>query len=124
MPQSTTTNPMKEQIKTIKQIFLVDETAHTFSKSFQLLFRLVKESLILIWLSLCWGIVAITWMLDRGKATRYQVEQLYEKICTFSQNRTKKEVIVDATQTLSNKSQNTLKTMVIKAKKQVGLQDS
>jgi hypothetical protein len=100
----------------LKQIFLNNDTAETFSKSFHLLFVLIKESMILIWLLLCWSIVALSWVSDRTKQIYQGVLGWWNTLHAAEQYSSKVDI---ATETV----QNGIQKLVAKAKKQVGLSE-
>jgi hypothetical protein len=98
----------------LKQIFLNNDTAETFSKSFHLLFVLIKETTILIWLALCWSIVALSWISDRAKQIYQGVLGWWNTLHAAEQYSSKVDI---ATETVHNGIQ----SLVAKARKQVGL---
>jgi hypothetical protein len=102
------------QVNQLKQIFSNNNAAETFSKSFHLLFVLIKESTILIWLLLCWCIVALSWSGDRANQMYRGVLGWWKALQTANQYSSKVDL---ATETVQNSIQN----IVAKAKKQLGL---
>jgi hypothetical protein len=109
--------PIVTKFNQLKQIFLNNDTAETFSKSFHLLFVLIKESMILIWLLLCWSIVALSWISDRAKQIYQGVLGWWNTLHAAEQYSSKVDI---ATETV----QNGIQKLVAKAKKQVGLSES
>lgn len=100
----------------LKQIFLNNDTAETFSKSFHLLFVLIKESMILLWLLLCWSIVALSWVSDRAKEIYQGVLDWWNTLHAAEQYSSKADIAAETVQ-------NGIQKLVAKAKKQVGLSE-
>jgi hypothetical protein len=108
--------PIAEQVKKMKDLLVVNDTANTFSKSARLLFVLAKESAILLWLTLCWGVVALSWVADGAKQLQPKLQEWWRSLKSFGQRESKVEL---ATGTLQTAVQN----LVVKAKKQVGVSE-
>lgn len=108
--------PIVTKFNQLKQIFLNNDTVETFSKSFHLLFVLIKETTILIWLALCWSIVALSWISDRTKEIYQGVLDWWNTLHAAEQYSSKVDL---ATETVNNGIQ----SLVAKARKQVGLSE-
>ncbi len=104
---------ISEQFTKLKDLFLLQDTGKTFIKSLRLLFIVIKESMILMWLALCWCVVGISLM---GSKTTQASEKIVSWWHSLSnQNKSTKEV---AATTLRQAAQ----SIISKARKQVGLQ--
>jgi hypothetical protein len=109
--------PITEQFNKLKQLFLVNDTARTFEKSLRLLFVLIRESMILIWLSICWGVVALNWVGAHSTQIGQGVKDWWNAFHAGDPHKSKMDI---ATETV----QNAMQKLVVNAKKQVGLQDN
>jgi hypothetical protein len=109
--------PIAEQFDKLKQIFLVNDTAKTFEQSLRLLFILIRESMILIWLALCWGVVALNWANVHLKQIGQGAKSWWNAFQEVDQHKSKMDIATEIVQ-------NTMQNLVAKAKKQVGLQDN
>ncbi len=108
--------PLAEQVIKMKELLVVNDTANTFSKSFRLLFLLLKEAAVLVWLALCWGVVALSWIGDGAKQIGPKLQIVWTSLKALGQRESKVEL---ATGTM----QNAIQTLVVKAKKQVGVSE-
>lgn len=112
VPETNSVN-ISNQFNKLKEFFLLKDTAKTFFKSLQLLFIVLKESMILIWLSLCWCVVALSLLGDRVIQAAKSINAWWSSLS--NQNISKKEVAVST-------FQDAIHSLISKAKKQVGLQ--
>lgn len=119
-----TNNPTVAQLNKLQQLIFTRDTAITFTQSIRLLFMLLKESLILLWLGLCYGFVATGWLISRtihlGGNTKTWVNSLQEA----SREQSVPEVATEIGKTVLTNSKATLDRAMNQAKKQVGLLDN
>lgn len=104
-------------------MFLINEPATTFGKSLGLLFALIKESMILVWLVLCWGIVGLSLAGGNIKPTYQGLTDWWNRLHELRQHQSTKDIATEAAQSFVSKSQNIIQNIVVEAKKQVGWQD-
>ncbi len=112
VPETDSIN-IANQFQKLKELFLLKDTAKTFTKSLQLLFIVFKESMILIWLSLCWCIVALSLLGDGVIQTTKRINNWWSSLS--SPDTSKKEVAITT-------FKGAIHSLISKAKKQVGLQ--
>jgi hypothetical protein len=115
--------PIVEQFKKLQQMFLMNDTATTFGKSLGLLFVLVKESMILAWLALCWGIVGLSLAGNTAKQMIQGLKDWWNKLHELGQHQSTTDIATETAQSFFSKSQHVAQNLVVEAKKQVGLQD-
>ncbi len=118
-----TNTPIVQQFKKLQQMFLVHDTATTFGKSLGLLFVLIRESMILAWLALCWGIVGLSLAGNTGKQMFQGLKNWWNRLHELGQHQSTTDLATETAQSFFSKSQNVLQNLVVEAKKQVGLQD-
>jgi hypothetical protein len=106
-----------EQFDKLKQLFLVDDTVKTFEKSVRLLFTLIRESITLIWLVFCWGIVALNWVGVHARQVAQGLKSWLKAFHAVDEHKSKKDIAAEI-------AQNAMQNLVVKAKKQIGLQDN
>jgi hypothetical protein len=106
-----------QQFDKLKQLFFVNDTAKTFEKSLHLFFVLTKESMILIWLALCWVIVAVSWVSAHSTQIVHGVKGWWSAFHEVDPHKSKMDIAIETIQ-------NTMQSLVLQAKKQVGLQDN
>ncbi len=119
-----TTMPMTEQLHKMKQLLMNHDTAKTFQQSCRLLLSLLKETVVLLWLAICWVIVGTTWVVDRGRSLTITFQHLRDQLNKAKQERTPKEIVTEASQTLVQNSKTAMRSLVSEAKKQVGISDT
>jgi hypothetical protein len=112
-----TNDSIAQQFDKLKQLFLVNDTAKTFEKSLHLLFILAKESMILIWLALCWVVVALSWVSVHSTQIVHSVKGWWSAFHDVNPHKSKIDIAAETVQ-------NTMQSLVSKAKKQVGLRDN
>lgn len=121
--QVTGSNPAAAQLNKLQQILFTRDTAVTFSQSLRLLLTLVKESLVLLWLGLCYGFVAFGWLgnkvVQMAQATKSRLTTLQET----SREQSVTEIAAETGKTVLTSSKATIDYMMTQAKKQVGLLD-
>jgi hypothetical protein len=115
--------PITEQFNKLQQLLTVNDTAKTFGTSLQLLFSLIKESMILIWLALCWGIVALSWLGNNTQQLGGKLKGYWNLAKEFSQHPKKQDIANKTIQFSFDKSKSALQQVVSEAKKQVGFQE-
>lgn len=116
-----TDTPIVQQFKKLQQMFLVHDTATTFSKSLGLLFVLIRESMILAWLALCWGIVGLSLVGNTAKQMIQGFKDWWNKLHELGQHQSTTEIATETAQSFFSKSQHVVQNLVVEAKKQVGL---
>ncbi|PZD71833.1 hypothetical protein C1752_04566 [Acaryochloris thomasi RCC1774] len=104
---------ISDQFKKLKELFLLKDTGKTFAKSLQLLFFVLKESTILVWLTLCWCVVGISLIGNSVTQTAKRLSCWWSSLS--SQKKSKKEV-------LATTIRHAMSSLISKARKQVGLQ--
>jgi hypothetical protein len=118
-----TTNPTLAQLNKLQQLVFTRDTAITFTQSLRLLFVLVKESLVLLWLGLCYGLVAAGWLMSKvfhlGGNTKIWVNSIQEA----SREQSVSEIATEVGKTVLTSSKVTFDQVMTQAKKQVGLLD-
>jgi len=115
--------PIVEQFKKLQQMFVMNDTATTFGKSLGLLFVLIKESMILAWLALCWGIVGLSLAGNTAKQMIQGLKDWWNKLHELGQHQSTTDIATETAQSFFSKSQHVVQNLVVEAKKQVGLQD-
>jgi hypothetical protein len=115
----TPETPIIEQFNKLKEIVLVNNTATTFANSLHLLLILIKESMILAWLALCWGIVALSLTGEQLKWLTQHLKHWWQHLNEVGQQKS----ATDMAQAFTAKSQHVFQKLVVEARKQVGLQD-
>jgi hypothetical protein len=115
--------PIVEQFKKLQQMFVMNDTATTFGKSLGLLFVLIKESMILAWLALCWGIVGLSLAGNTAKQMIQGLKDWWNKLHELGQHQSTTDIATETAQSFFSKSQHVAQNLVVEAKKQVGLQD-
>lgn len=123
MNQSEESNPTIAQLNKLRQIIFTRDTALTFSQSIRLLFTLLKESLVLLWLALCYTLVALGWLgnkaIQSGQVTQKWVSTLRET----SREQSPGEVAAETGRTVLDGSKVAIDYVMTQARKQVGLTD-
>jgi uncharacterized membrane protein len=119
---NSTNTPIVEQFNKLKQMFLVNDTVPTLSKSLLLLSVLLKEVAVLFWLALCWGIVA----LSLGVETVTQIAQRFNgwrnRLYEVGQHQSFKDIAPITAQSIFSNGKQTIQALVAQARKQVGFQ--
>jgi hypothetical protein len=105
-----------QQFDKLKQLFLVDDTLKTFEKSLHLLFVLIKESIILTWVALCWGIVALNSLGVHSVQLGQEVKAWRNSLQEEAQNKSKIEILTEIARDLA-------RNLVVKARKQIRLHE-
>ncbi len=116
-------NPLKEQADKLKGSLFTKDTAATLGQSVRLIFVMLKEALVLAWLALCWGIVAISWL---GNKTTQTGQQFRQQLTTFQethQDQTASDIAAETSKSVLNTSKTVIEQILTGAKKQVGLLD-
>lgn len=116
-------NPLPEQVNKLRQILFTKDTATTFGQSFRLLGVLIKEMAVLAWLALCWGIVAIGWLVNKTGQTGQFLQASWTTLQTSNQHHTPSEIATETGKTVLNKGKTAIAQIMTEAKKQVGLVD-
>lgn len=119
----TSDTPIVQQFKKLQQMFLINDPATTFGKSLGLLFTLIKESIILGWLALCWGIVGLSLAGTTIKPTCQGLKDWWNRLHELRQHQSTRDIATEAAQSFVSKSQHIIQNLVVEAKKQVGWQD-
>jgi hypothetical protein len=112
-----TSTSISEQFNKLKQLVVVNDTARTFKKSLRLLFVLIRESMILIWLAVCWGIVAVHWVGTYSTQMGQGVKNWWKAFHEIDSHQSKMDIAAEV-------AQNAMQNLVSKAKKQIGIQDN
>lgn len=120
---SSLNNPLPEQVNKLRQLLFTKDTATTFGQSFRLLGVLIKEIVVLAWLALCWGIVAIGWLVNKTGQTGQLLQESWTKLQESNQNHTPSEIATETGKTVLNKGKTAIAQIMTEAKKQVGLVD-
>jgi hypothetical protein len=114
---NVTNATISEQFEKLKQLFLIDDTVKTFEKSLRLLFILIRESITLIWLVFCWGIVALNWVGVHARQVSQGFKSWLKAFHAVDEHKSKKDIAAEI-------ARNAMQNLVVKAKKQIGLQDN
>jgi biopolymer transport protein ExbB/TolQ len=115
--------PIVEQFNKLKQVFLVNDTATTFSKTVQLLFALGKEAMVLIWLVICWGIVALSLVSEKVKQLSQRLTIRWNEFQDLRQHQSMADIAPKTAQSIFSTGEQTVQNLVAEAKKQVGFQN-
>jgi hypothetical protein len=118
-----TDTPIVQQFKKLQQMFVMNDTATTFGKSLGLLFVLLKESMILAWLALCWGIVGLSLAGNTAKQMFWGLQDWRNKLHELGEHQSTTDIATETAQSFFSKGQHVVQNLVVEAKKQVGLQD-
>jgi hypothetical protein len=116
-------NPLREQADKLKELLFTKDTAATLGQSVRLILVLLKEALVLAWLTLCWGIVAIGWLGNKTTETGQQFKQQLSTFQEAHQNQTVSDIAAETSKSVLNSSKSVMEQIVTGAKKQVGLLD-
>jgi hypothetical protein len=119
----TANNPLREQADKLKGILFTKDTAATLGQSVRLLFVVLKEALVLAWLAVCWGIVAIGWLGNKTTETGQQFKQQWTTFQETHQNQTASDIVAETSKSVLNSSKTVMGQIMTGAKKQVGLLD-
>lgn len=119
----TLDKPIVQQFKKLQQMVLINDPATTFGKSLGLLFALIKESMILGWLALCWGIVGLSLAGNTIKPTYQGLKDWWDRLHELRQHQSARDIATEATQSFVSKNQRIIQNLVVEAKKQVGWQE-
>lgn len=103
----TIDTPIVRQFKKLQQMFLLNDPATTFGKSLGLLFALIKESMILGWLALCWGIVGLSLAGATVKPTCQRLKDWWNRLHELRQHQSTRDIATEAAQSFVSKSQHT-----------------
>jgi hypothetical protein len=115
--------PIVEQFKKLQQMFVMNDTATTFGKSLGLLFVLIRESMVLAWLVLCWGVVGLSLAGNTVKQIFQGFKGWWNRLHELGQHQSTTDIATETAQSFFSKSQHIAQNLVAEAKKQVGLQD-
>ncbi|UBF30542.1 hypothetical protein K9N68_35790 (plasmid) [Kovacikia minuta CCNUW1] len=120
---ATINNPLAEQADKLKGILFTKDTATTLGQSVRLIFVVLKEALVLAWLALCWGIVAIGWLGNKSTQTGQQLRQQLTTFQETHQDQTASDIATETSKSVLNSSKTVVEQILTEAKKQVGLLD-
>lgn len=112
-----TNTPVGEQFNKLKQLIVFNDTGRTIEKSLRLLFALSRELMILIWLVVCWGIVAVHWVGTHSTQMGQGIKDWWKAFHEVELHQSKMDIVTEA-------AQNVMQNLVAKAKKQISLQDN
>lgn len=116
--------PIFEQFNKLKQLWMVNDTVKIFGTSLQLLFSLIRESTILIWLAICWGIVVLSYFSDPAQQIGARLKSGWNVFKELRKYPSRQEFATQLIQSTFYKSKCSLQNLVVEVKKQVGLKDS
>jgi hypothetical protein len=120
---SAISSPLNTQIRKLKQLLFTKDTATNLGESLRILFALLKETLMLIWLALCWGIVAIAWLATKTTQAGQTANNWWVTLQEARQHQTASDIAIGIGKSVLNTSKALVKQILTKAKKQVGLSD-
>jgi hypothetical protein len=116
-------NPAIAQLHKLRQIALTRDTVSTFSQSIRLLFTLLKETGILLWLAVCYGLIAIGWVGNKAVESGQRAKSWLNSLRESSQNQSATEIAAETGKSVLAGSKTTIDYVMTQAKKQVGLID-
>lgn len=121
MSISHSDNQITVQLGKLRRMIFTRGTAATLGESFQLLIAVLKEVLVLVWLAVCFVLVAFEWVGHRaitaGRSTRIWFSTLEDG----NPQQTVSEIAADTGKSLVARSQKTIAQVMVQAKKQLGL---
>ncbi|MBL1176288.1 hypothetical protein [Pantanalinema sp. GBBB05] len=115
--------PLTEQVDKLRGILLRKDTAETLGQGLGLLFSVVKETMVLLWLAFCWCIVAIAWLGNKTTQAGQQAKQQWTTFQESTQDRTPSDIAAETSKTVLNSSKTVMEQILTTAKKQVGILD-
>jgi hypothetical protein len=115
--------PLNEQVDKLKSLLFTKDTVTTLGQSINLVITLVKETLILGWLALCWTIVAIGWLGKTGLQTGEYLKQKLINLQESYQDRSPSDIATETRKTVMSSGKTIAEQILTGAKKQVGLLD-
>lgn len=116
-------NPVAEQFQKLKQMVFTKDTARSLGQSLRLIFVVIRESLVLAWLALCWAIVAMSWLTTKTKQTSQTLKDNWTTFQESHQNQSASEIATETGKSVLNSSKSAIDRIVVEAKKQVGLNE-
>lgn len=117
----TLNSPISEQLAKLKGLLFAKDTATTLGQGLNLIFVVVRESLVLAWLAFCWAIVAVSWIGQKSIQGGQSARNLYTSLQESHQNQTASDIASEAGKSLLDQSKITFNRVVTTAKQQVGL---
>jgi hypothetical protein len=121
--QSERTNPAIAQFNKLQELVFNRESALTFTQSLRLIATIVKEFATLLWLTLCYGLVALSWLgnwaVQSGQRTRtWWIELKHQQA-----QQSPAAMAAETGKSVLSQSQAAIFYVVRQAKKQVGILD-
>jgi hypothetical protein len=113
--------PLMEQVDKLRAILFRKDTAATLGQGAGLIFTVLKETAVLLWLALCWCIVAIAWLGNKTTQAGHQAKQQWTTFQESTQDRTPSDIAAETSKTVLNSSKTVMEQIVSTAKKQVGI---
>jgi hypothetical protein len=116
-------NPISSQVEKLRQVVLQRDTIESFQQSIGLLFTVLRETALLLWLVLCFSIVALTWLGEKaitsGRSLKIGLTELQEN----SRGQDPGELLSNTSRSVLLTSRSAASYLVTQAKQQVGLSD-
>jgi hypothetical protein len=122
MSVSSENNSVLTQVYKIKQIAFHQDTTTTFGALARLLFNLVRESVVLAWLAICFAVVAVEWLGRRSRAMIQWGKTQFVQVQDSSQQRSSADVASDIGKSLVMTSQGAIAHLLVQAKMQLGIE--
>lgn len=110
-------NPLTEQITKVQQLLFASETLQTYQRAFSLTVNILKEVLLLGWLTLCLSLVLIDW----AKNWAIESGQRLKTWVTSLEQQEGSEIASSTGESILNSSKNVLNFLVGQAKSQIGV---
>jgi hypothetical protein len=120
---SSSNSPISSQVEKLRQVILQRDTIDSFQQSLGLLFTVLKETTLLLWLVLCFSIVALTWLGEKAIALGRSLKTGLIELQENSRGQAPAEILSSTSRSVLLSSQSVANYLVTQAKQQVGLSD-
>ncbi len=119
--QSERTNPAISQLNKLQELVFNRESALTFAQSIRLMATVVKEFATLLWLTVCYGLVALSWLGNWAVQSGQQAKGWWIEFKQRRSQQSTTEIAAETGKSVLHRSHAIVSYVVRQARKQVGL---
>jgi hypothetical protein len=116
-------SPIFSQAEELRKVVLQRDTIVSFQQSTGLLFTVIRETALLLWLVLCFGVVAFTWLSEKAIALGKSVKTGFDDFQENSREQAPAEILSNTGKSVLLTSQSAANYLITYARKQVGIYD-